>query len=207
MCVSSVLCIAISADLSGRYWFSPSIRWQSSRCQFPALQYCLLLSTLVQFFGDRNHVTVFRQTPKSDGFFYFRHSCDRYSTLSALPPPTPILCGPTQRESVTRETKISGLCRHISNSQDQSRKRKKKGPQNKHPLFSLKQDAVCCCALGSDVIVMVHPLCDLWADDSSIASSGGAHQLERWFCFTVTPTHPPPLHKHKHACIHLISQK
>lgn len=51
----------------------------------------------------------------------------RHSQHSPPPPSTPILCGPTQRESVTRETKISGLCRHISNSQDQSRKRKKKG--------------------------------------------------------------------------------
>lgn len=121
----------------------------------------------------------------------------QHQRLLWAPPPRPLqYFEDRQRESVTRETKVSVLRRHILNSQDGSWKRKK-DPANKHPLFLLQQDRVCCCALGSDVIVMGHPLRDLWGCDSQITSSGGARQLQHWFLFhwlahaNTTPLLPP----------------
>lgn len=116
----------------------------------PILLFILLyVSTLVQVIGDLYHVTVYRQGPESDGFVILathvistRHQS---ATLSIAPPPPNSNPLWTDTERVCyRETKISVLCRYIFNSQDQSRRGKRAA--NKHPLFSLKQDGICCCA-------------------------------------------------------------
>lgn len=97
---------------------------------------------LAGFFGELNHVTS-----PSDGLCYFRRSCDR--------PPLQPSAGAPQRDSVTAETKISGLCRRraplagsIGGREREGGEKEKKG-QQKPLLFSLKQDCVCCCARGS----------------------------------------------------------
>lgn len=193
----STSCVVISADLTGRYsLISASIRWQSFHRQPSA--YNIAYYTKCQLFGDLNHVTVSRQRPESDCFVILAaHVIGTQHQRATL--------RPTQRESVTRETKVSVLCRHIFNSQDQSWKGKQ-GPQTNILCFPRKQAGVCWLALGSDVIVMVQPVCDLWADDFS-------NGFIRRRTSTTAPvlflchTHIPPLPRHKHACIHLKSQK
>lgn len=127
------------------------------------------------------------------------------ATLSLSPPPPcpTVLCRPTQRESVTAERKVSVLCRHISNSQDEAWARKKPLKQTSFVFVRRRQHLLFCFLDCDDVIIMVHPLCDLWA--SRIASSGGAYQLERWF--TVASSSLPQPHTHtpshtntKHTC-------
>lgn len=116
----STSCVVISADLTGRYsLISASIRWQSFHRQPSA--YNIAYYTKCQLFGDLNHVTVSRQRPESDCFVILAaHVIGTQHQRATL--------RPTQRESVTRETKVSVLCRHIFNSQDQSWKGKQ-GPQ------------------------------------------------------------------------------
>lgn len=112
---------------------------------------------------------------------YFRRSCDQSSTPAPAPPPPPLQSSvgrhretllPEKQRSVRR---VVTLSTHRINRERERRGGEKKRAANKHPLFSLKQDSVCCCAPGSDVSVMVHPPCDLWAHDSLKASVGGAH--------------------------------
>lgn len=182
----------ISADLTGTYSLIFSCN-QMTKLSKPVLwlQYCLLyyVSTLVQFFGDLNHVTVRRQRPESDCFVILaahvistQHQRATLSLQSSVD---------WHRESLLPEKQRSVYC-VVTFSTHRTNLEREKRAANKHPLFSPKQDGVCCCALGCDVIVMVHPLCDLWADDSQIASSGGAHKLEYWFIYFFTPTHLPP---------------
>lgn len=171
--------------------------------QVAGSQQCPLqcVSTLVHFFWDLNHVTLFRKGPKSDAFVILgAHVISTRLNIAPPPPPNPLR---TDTEGVCYQRK-KDQCALSSHFQlTGSIQGLEKRATNKHPLFSLKQDVVCCCTRGSDVIVMVHPLCDLWAYDSLIAS----HQLEPWFCFIVTPTHLPSLHKHIRACIHELSPK
>lgn len=146
------------------------------------LQYCLLyyVSTLIQFFGDLNHVAVFRQRPESDCFVILAAhviSTQHQRTTHSRTPTTLQSSVERHRESLLPEKQRSVYC-VVTFSTHRTNLEREKGVTNKYPLFPRKQDGVCCCALGCDVIVMVHPRCDLWADDSQIASSGGVHQLE-----------------------------
>lgn len=129
---------------------------------------------------------------------YFSRSCDRYSTPKGY--------SQTHTERVCYQ-RNKGQCTVSSHFQLTGPVLKgKAGAANKHPLFPRKQAGVCWLALGSDVIVMVQPVCDLWADDFS-------NGFIRRRTSTTAPvlflchTHIPPLPRHKHACIHLKSQK
>lgn len=193
----SASCVVISADLAGRYsLISPSIRWQSFHHQPSA--YNIAYYTKCQLFGDPNHVTVSRQRPESDCFVILAaHVIGTQHQRATL--------RPTQRESVTGETKVSVLCRHIFNSQDQSWKGKK-GPQTNILCFHENKPTF----VGWLWTLMSLSWFSLSVTSgptiSQMASSGGAHQLRHRFCFFVTRAYPPtPLLKH--ACIHLKSQK
>lgn len=125
---------------------------------------------------------VYRQKPESDCFVILAthviSTQHQRATLSfSPPPPSPQRSADEHRETLLPEKQRSVYC-VVTFSTHRTNLKKEKRPTNKHPLFWLKQDAICCCTLGYDVIVMVHPLCDLWADDSQIASSGVVHQLE-----------------------------
>lgn len=133
----------------------------------------LIILLLVKYFKGSYHVTVCRQRPKSDCFVILAahviSTQHQRATLSLTPPQS---SADRHRESLL-PAKQRSVYRVVTFSTHRTSPEKEKRAANKHPLFSLKQDAVCCCALGSDVIGMVHPPCDLWADDSQIASSGG----------------------------------
>lgn len=135
------------------------------------LQYRLLyyVSTLVQFlhsFGDLNHVTVCIIRL----LCYFSCSCDQHSTAKGHSPSQLRLqsSADPHRESLLPEKQRSVYSVVTFPTHRTILEREKKSA-NKHRLFPPKQDSACCCALGCDVIVMVHPICDLWADDSQIA--------------------------------------
>lgn len=152
------------------------------------------------FSMEISHVTLFRKGPKSDAFVSLgAHVISNQPNIA--PPHSNPLWTDTEGVCYQRKKDQCAVSSHFQLTG--SIWGVEKRATNKHPLFSLKQDVVCCCARGSDVIVTVHPLCDLWAYDSLIAS----HQLEPWFCFVVTPTHLPSLHKHIRARIHVLSPK
>lgn len=99
-----------------------------------------------------------------------------------------ILGGPTQRDSVTAETKISVLCRHIFRLTGSIRRggggwwvkpgQGVDAARNTNLLlFGQRQDGVC--AQEFDVAVTVHPLSDLWMESS------------RWFSGSVPHPHGP----------------
>lgn len=171
------------------------------------LQYCLLyyVSTLVLFFGDLNHVIVCRQRPESDCFVILAahviSTQHQRATLSLtdLPP----LAGRTQRGSVSRETKVSVLCRHIFNSQNKSWKWKKGRKQTpfvftktRHHL--LLRSGLWCHRHGSPSL---WPL-GWWFSNSPIKRCTPIRALILFYCHAHASSH-----KRKHACIHLISQK
>ncbi len=126
VCVQgALLCVVTLADLAGKCGLFSSFD-QMTKLSMPVVrsQYCLLyyVSTLVQFFGDLNHVIVCGQRAESDCFVILAaHVIGTKHQRAALSPTLPpVLCRPTQRESVTKERKVSVLCRHIFNSQDES---------------------------------------------------------------------------------------
>lgn len=188
----STSCVVISADLTGRYsLISASIRWQSFHRQPSA--YNIAYYTKCQLFGDLNHVTVSRQRPESDCFVILAaHVIVTQHQRATL--------RPTQRESVTRETKVSVLCRHIFNSQDQSWKGKQ-GPQTNILCFRENKPAF----VGWLWALMSLSWFSLSVTSgptiSQMASSGGAHQLRHRFCFFVTRTYPPCPGTNMHAFI------
>lgn len=81
-----------------------------------------------------------------------------------------------------------------------------KGAGNKPTLCSPKTRRRCCCAVGCDVIVMVHPLRDLGDNDPRIATSEGERNIAVLISLYFRGHASSPSHKREYACIHPTSQ-
>lgn len=170
----------ISPDHSGIYSLIFSLSQMTNRL-------CINIGSVLWRSESHDCVCARGQRPESDRFVILAAHVISTQHQRVTAPPLPTRQRPTERACYPRN---KGQCTVSSHFRLTGRSfEREKRPANKHPLFLLQQDCVCCCALGCDVIVMVHSLRDLWAGESQIASSGGAHQLEHWFCFAVTPTH------------------
>lgn len=140
-------------------------------------QYCSLyyVSTLIQFFGDLNHVIVCRQRPKSDCFVILAAhviSAQHQRATLNLDPPNP---AQTDTERVCYQ-RNKGQCTVLSHFQLTGRiLKEKKGPQTN--IFCFQRNR-------TPFVVA------LWALMSS-----------SWFILSVTsgPTIPKQLHQEAHT--------